>query len=237
MSTQPTIRRLLPENMRVDPESDRLLRATKRLSYDRHTVEVAAADGAEDVQGGQEKVGHRPVRPTHRSEWKGRSPKPASTIPHTGPSGHPDCPRSAALVRPRRMHLATRLDGYPSPWMAEGSRWRRPNRPLGNRPRPRRLGALGRWLLPSSRHRPSEKVSFRSKTMRAHGRGKLGGGRRADGRVPALGPEEHARATGRSEAARPGSGLPSAGATGSRSRAGTGRGGSSDRGATYFVAP
>jgi len=29
---------------------------------------------------------------------------------------------------------------------------------------------------------------------------------------------------------------PSAGATGSRSRAGIGRGGSSDRGATYFVA-
>ncbi|CAA9499939.1 MAG: hypothetical protein AVDCRST_MAG12-2589, partial [uncultured Rubrobacteraceae bacterium] len=62
-----------------------------------------------------------------------------------------------------------------------------------------------------------------------------GGRRRADGRVPALGTEEHARAIGRSEAARPRSGLPSAGATGSCYRAGTGRGGSSDRGATYFV--
>jgi hypothetical protein len=53
--------------MRVGPESDRLSRATKRLSYDRHTVEVAAADGAEVVQGGQEEVGHRPARPIHPS--------------------------------------------------------------------------------------------------------------------------------------------------------------------------
>ncbi len=45
MSTQPTIRRLLPENMRVDPETDRLSRATKQLSYGRHTVEVTATDG------------------------------------------------------------------------------------------------------------------------------------------------------------------------------------------------
>jgi hypothetical protein len=38
----------------------------------------------------------------------------------------PGFSQSAALVRPRRMHLATRLDGYSSPWMAEGSQWRRP---------------------------------------------------------------------------------------------------------------
>jgi hypothetical protein len=69
------IRRLLPENMRVGPESVRLSRATKRLLYDRHTVEIAAADGAEVVQGGQEKVGHRPARPIHRSARKGRSEK------------------------------------------------------------------------------------------------------------------------------------------------------------------
>ena len=61
------IRRLLPENMRAGPESDRLPRATQRLSYGRHTVEVAAADGAEVVQGGQEEVGHRPARPIHPS--------------------------------------------------------------------------------------------------------------------------------------------------------------------------
>jgi hypothetical protein len=71
MSTQPTIRRLLPENMRVDSEGARHLRATKRLSYDRHTVKVAANDGAEVVQGGQEKVGHHPATPIHRSVRKG----------------------------------------------------------------------------------------------------------------------------------------------------------------------
>jgi hypothetical protein len=35
--------------MRVDPENARHLRATKRLSYDRRTVKVAANDGAEFV--------------------------------------------------------------------------------------------------------------------------------------------------------------------------------------------